>query len=172
MNPGVAIMTSPVLYGLPVRIFQLLLTHGHFTTSCFWLNTGFEVEHDVNAFIVLAAHTTQFAQPGDSYFKHGSGVGYLDNGGSYVTFKSSDNKHMTIVIETMVTVCPQRPSLQIVCYIAWRRCMMDGECTCICSCTCTLYYLGSNCRAIRSIRNALMLDSHRKMWQIRLLHLW
>ena len=76
-------------------------------TLCYFLiltkHVVFQVELDVSAFIVLAAHTTQFAQPGDSYFKHGSGVGHLDNGGSYVTFKSSDNKHMTIVIETMVT---------------------------------------------------------------------
>ena len=32
------------------------------------------------------AHHTQFAQPGWTYLKHGSGVGYLPGGGTYVTY--------------------------------------------------------------------------------------
>ena len=50
----------------------------------------------------ILAHTTQFADIGWSYLKHGSGVGHLVSGGSYVTLASPDLKDFTIVIETMV----------------------------------------------------------------------
>ena len=103
MSRGAVTTTSPDRSG------QQVCEHVHRTCQCIrqshhalkslgkgcWL---------ISQYVVFdsAAHTTQFTLPGDSYFKHGSGVGHLDHGGSYVTFKSKDGKHMTIVIETMV----------------------------------------------------------------------
>ena len=48
------------------------------------------------------AHTTQFTRPGLHYLGHGKGVGYLDGGGSYVTFFDNKTNDFTIVIESMV----------------------------------------------------------------------
>ena len=53
---------------------------------------------------MLLAHTSQFAQIGWKYLKHGSGVGHLAGGGSYVTLASPDMKDFTMVIETMVRI--------------------------------------------------------------------
>lgn len=52
---------------------------------------------------IISAHTTQFTKPGMKYLKHGSGVGMLDKGGSYVSFVDpNDPSKFTLVIETMV----------------------------------------------------------------------
>ncbi len=53
--------------------------------------------------VYFAAHTTYFTEIGWTYLKHGSGVGKLNNGGSYVTFLSPNGNDFTIVIETMVS---------------------------------------------------------------------
>ena len=50
------------------------------------------------------AHTTQFTRPGIHYLSHGNGVGFLNGGGSYVTFFDKETKDFTVVIETMVRV--------------------------------------------------------------------
>ena len=52
------------------------------------------------------AHTTQFAQPGWQYVD--SACGYLDTGASYVTLKSPDGEHYSIVIETMDAEAPSK----------------------------------------------------------------
>ncbi len=52
--------------------------------------------------VLYVAHTTQFTKPGWYYLQHGSGVGHLEHGGSYVTFFDTDTEEFTIVIETMV----------------------------------------------------------------------
>merc|ERR1719272_2908148 len=53
------------------------------------------------------AHHTQFTQPGWNYLGRSNGVGYLSNGGTYVTYVAPDNedsrskplKDWTVVIE-------------------------------------------------------------------------
>ena len=37
------------------------------------------------------------------YLRHGSGVGVLEGGGSFVTLVSPDGKDLTIIVETMVS---------------------------------------------------------------------
>ena len=61
-------------------------------------------QFDIYTHIVMSvAHTTQFTSPGWNYLKHGSGVGHLNHGGSYVTFFDANTQDFTIVIETMVS---------------------------------------------------------------------
>lgn len=51
----------------------------------------------------VPAHTTQFTASGWRYLNHGSGVGWLKEGGSFVSLVSPDKKHLTIIVETMVS---------------------------------------------------------------------
>ncbi|XP_065830244.1 galactocerebrosidase-like [Oscarella lobularis] len=83
--------------------------------------------YEVESPIWMTAHTTQFTSPGWSYLLHGSGVGELVGGGTYVTLKSSTTNDFTLVIETMThdhsicirpklapfTVKPQNASFQL-----------------------------------------------------------
>ena len=55
----------------------------------------------VNNPVWATAHTTQFTQIGWTYLKHGFGTGKLSKGGTYVSLVSPDQKHFTMVIETM-----------------------------------------------------------------------
>ncbi|XP_052771770.1 galactocerebrosidase-like isoform X1 [Mya arenaria] len=59
--------------------------------------------YEVSPTIWTTAHTTQFTEPGWMYLSHHSGVGQLVGGGSYVALASPDNKHLTIILETMST---------------------------------------------------------------------
>uniref|UniRef100_A0A0B7AEQ2 galactosylceramidase n=1 Tax=Arion vulgaris TaxID=1028688 RepID=A0A0B7AEQ2_9EUPU len=68
--------------------------------------------------IWVSAHITQFSSIGWKYLSHGSGVGKLPNGGSYVGLFSPDGVNLTIVIETMThdhSVCirPRLPKYTV-----------------------------------------------------------
>lgn len=69
--------------------------------------------------IWLSAHTTQFTEIGWTYLQHGSGVGLLKGGGSYVALVSPDGNDLTIIIETMshdhsVCIRPKLPPFEVV----------------------------------------------------------
>ncbi|XP_046572254.1 galactocerebrosidase-like isoform X1 [Haliotis rubra] len=51
--------------------------------------------------IWMSGHTTQFTAIGWNYLNHGSGVGRLAKGGTYVSLVSPDTKDLSIIIETM-----------------------------------------------------------------------
>ncbi|GFO19229.1 galactocerebrosidase [Plakobranchus ocellatus] len=57
--------------------------------------------YNVSTPIWVSAHTTQFVSIGWKYFMHGSGVGKLPRGGSYVSLTNKAKNQLTIVIETM-----------------------------------------------------------------------
>ncbi|GAB1605893.1 galactocerebrosidase-like [Argonauta hians] len=72
----------------------------------------------VNSPIWVTAHTTYFTSPGWSYLKHGSGVGKLSRGGSYVSLVNSSGKHLTVIIETLshnnsLCIRPVLPSYKV-----------------------------------------------------------
>ncbi|KAK6166981.1 hypothetical protein SNE40_022168 [Patella caerulea] len=59
--------------------------------------------YQVESPIWVTAHTTQFVYLGWVYLRHGSGVGFLENGGSYVTMTTDEsiNNDFALIIETM-----------------------------------------------------------------------
>ena len=56
--------------------------------------------YEVDQVIWATAHTTQFTQPGWRYLAHGSGVGQLTSGGTYVALTDGKGA-LTIVVEAM-----------------------------------------------------------------------
>ena len=55
--------------------------------------------YEVGQAIWASAHTTQFTDVGWHYLAHGSGVGLLDGGGSFVSF--TDGRQLSIVVESI-----------------------------------------------------------------------
>lgn len=57
--------------------------------------------YQVGQVLWTAAHWGQFTESGWSFLQHGSGVGLLENGGSYVSLTNPTGEQLTIIIETM-----------------------------------------------------------------------
>lgn len=74
-------------------------------------NTPWSGYYEVQAALWATAHTTQFAQPGWQYID--SAIGYLQQGGSYVTLKSPNRKDYSIIIETVDATASQTATFQV-----------------------------------------------------------
>lgn len=75
-------------------------------------NTPWSGHYKVQSTIWVTAHTTQFAQPGWQYLDRSSG--YLAQGGSYVSLKSTDGKNWSVVLETIDAKQTQHVDFRIV----------------------------------------------------------
>lgn len=58
--------------------------------------------YEIGQVLWIVAHWGQFTQVGWFFLQHGSGVGLLENGGSYVGLTDSNGQHLTMIIETMM----------------------------------------------------------------------
>jgi galactosylceramidase len=58
--------------------------------------------YQIGQVIWTVAHWGQFTKSGWFFLQHGSGVGLLDNGGSYVTLIDPTTQQLTIIVETMI----------------------------------------------------------------------
>ncbi|KAF5403006.1 galactocerebrosidase precursor [Paragonimus heterotremus] len=117
-------MTSTIAWNLVASYFDKLPFP---KCSLMTADEPWSGHYTVNGPVWVTAHTTHFTQPGWTYLKHGTGVGHLPNGGSYVSLVSPDKSQLTIVIETMThdhslcirpalppyTVKPQTVTLQL-----------------------------------------------------------
>jgi galactosylceramidase len=57
--------------------------------------------YQIGRLLWVSAHWGQFTKAGWSFLQHGSGVGLLDNGGSYVSLTDPTGQELTIIVETM-----------------------------------------------------------------------
>jgi galactosylceramidase len=69
-------------------------------------NEPWSGHYEVQPALWVTAHTTQFAKPGWIYLA-GEGCGYLPEGGSYVTLKSTNHLDYSIIVETIGAFTPQ-----------------------------------------------------------------
>lgn len=58
---------------------------------------------DVHFIHQLSAHHTQFMEIGWRHLRHGHGAGRLSGNGTYISVTSPDSRHLTIVMETIVS---------------------------------------------------------------------
>jgi galactosylceramidase len=71
--------------------------------------------YQIGEVLWIAAHWGQFTKSGWFFLQHGSGVGLLDNGGSYVTLTDPTGQQLTIIVETMYrnkSQCPYSSSAE------------------------------------------------------------
>ncbi|TGZ60692.1 hypothetical protein CRM22_008389 [Opisthorchis felineus] len=104
------LMTSTIAWNLIASYVDKL---PYAKCSLMTANEPWSGHYTVNGPIWVTAHTTQFTKPGWYYLGHGTGVGHLPEGGSYVSLVSPDRNDLTIIVETMShdhSVCI-RPSL-------------------------------------------------------------
>lgn len=109
---------------LLARLYNLNYLQGGFTATEIWspitsyydilaapgsglmiANTPWSGHYDVQGAIWATAHTTQFTEPGWKY--DNPSCGYLDHGGTFVTFLSPDRKNWSSVVESIDAREPQ-----------------------------------------------------------------
>ncbi len=81
----------------PITSYYEILAAPH--SGLMYANTPWSGNYKVQSTIWVTAHTTQFAQPGWRY--DDASCGYLQHGGSYVTFLSPDRSNWSTVLETI-----------------------------------------------------------------------
>jgi galactosylceramidase len=64
-------------------------------------NEPWSGHYQIGRLLWVSAHWGQFTKAGWSFLQHGSGVGLLDNGGSYVSLTDPTGQELTIIVETM-----------------------------------------------------------------------
>ena len=64
-------------------------------------NEPWSGHYQIGRLLWVSAHWGQFTKAGWSFLQHGSGVGLLDNGGSYVSLTDPTGQQLTIIVETM-----------------------------------------------------------------------
>jgi galactosylceramidase len=91
-------MTATIVWNLITAYYEGLYWWGDSLMDASKPWSGY---YDVKGTIWVAAHTTQFVEPGWRYLLNNTGSGFLPQGGSYVTLISPDEKDLSIIIETM-----------------------------------------------------------------------
>lgn len=89
-------MTKSEIWSPITSYYDLLAAPG---SGLMRANSPWSGAFTVSPAIWATAHTTQFAFPGWKYLE-GEGNGLLPGGGSYVTFKSTNNSDYSVVVET------------------------------------------------------------------------
>ena len=91
-------LTSSIMWNILSSFYEALLYSGY---SIMTANQPWSGHYTVNGPVWTTAHTTQFVQKGWKYLSHEAGVGFLKEGGSYVSLVSPDREDFTLIIETM-----------------------------------------------------------------------
>ena len=90
-------MTATITWHLASAFYTTVPWFGDSLLSAGWPTSG---AYTVNFELWAAAHTTQFVRPGWSYLAHGTGVGYLQGGGTFVSVTDGQGG-LTLVIEKL-----------------------------------------------------------------------
>jgi len=91
-------LTSTIAWALIASFYDGLIFAGTGMLSAVEPWSGY---YQIGQVVWAAAHWGQFSQAGWFFLQHGSGVGLLDNGGSYVALTDPTKQQLTIIIETM-----------------------------------------------------------------------
>jgi galactosylceramidase len=91
------LMTATITWHLASAFYATVPWFGASLLSAGWPTSG---AYTVNYALWACAHTAQFVRPGWRYLSHGSGVGYLEGGGTYVSATDGAGG-LTIVIEKL-----------------------------------------------------------------------
>lgn len=102
-------ITAAVMWHITSAMFEQMWWYGASALNAPQPWSGYyEVTNTLWAF----SHTTQFTKVGWSYLQHGSGSGWLTNGGSFVSLTDPSRQELTIVVEKMeyaTSACEHNP---------------------------------------------------------------